>query len=147
MQMNLKHASDKLTAQRLGPQLWWPRWPTRQTAQPPSSGTPLRWERHYTGKLPSRSRVGRLLERGSASLEGWMPPRVRFRLAREPVAPLESGSTSLGGWTPPRARFCLARGPCGLVASAPAPQTGAFNALTFSGAQVKDESTPRPSHA
>jgi hypothetical protein len=31
----------------------------------------------------------------------------------------------------------------GLAASVLAPPTGAFNALTFAGAQVKDESTPQ----
>jgi hypothetical protein len=44
---------------------------------------------------------------------------------------------------PPRARFRLARGPHGPTASLPASPIGAFNALTFAGAQVKDESTPR----
>jgi hypothetical protein len=44
---------------------------------------------------------------------------------------------------PPRARFRFARGPQGPAASIPSPPTGAFNALTFAGAQVKDESTPR----
>jgi hypothetical protein len=68
---------------------------------------------------------------------------VRYRLARGLDAPLERGLASLGGWTPPRARFRLARGPHGLTATAPTPPTGAFNALTFAGAQVKDESTPR----
>jgi hypothetical protein len=68
---------------------------------------------------------------------------VRYRLARGLDAPLERGLASLGGWTPPRVRFRLARGPHGLTATAPTPPTGAFNALTFAGAQVKDESTPR----
>jgi hypothetical protein len=92
----------------------------------------------------------------SASLEGQGTALANLRLARGPVAPssevpprsgagrpLERGSASLGGSTAPRTRFRLARGPHGLAASIPAPPTGAFNALTFTGAQVKDESTPR----
>jgi hypothetical protein len=43
---------------------------------------------------------------------------------------------------PPRASLRLARGHHGPTASIPAPPTGAFNALTFAGTQVKDESTP-----
>jgi hypothetical protein len=58
----------------------------------------------------------------SVPLEGRAPPRCR---------------------SPSRARFCLARGPHGLAAAAPAAPIGAFNALTFASAQVKDESTPR----
>jgi hypothetical protein len=83
-----------------------------------------------SGEVPPPSRAGR-------------PPRVSFRLARGPVAPLERGFASLGRWTPPRARFRFARGPHGPAASIPAPPKGAFNALTFAGARVKDESTPR----
>jgi hypothetical protein len=79
----------------------------------------------------------------SSSLEGWSPPWVGFRLARGPVAPLGRGPASPEGWTPPRARFLLARGPHGPAASIPTPPIGAFNALTFASAQVKDESTPR----
>jgi hypothetical protein len=60
---------------------------------------------------------------------GWTPPRARSRLARGPDAP--------------QARFRLARGPHGPAASILAPPTGAFNALTFAGAQVKDKSTPQ----
>jgi hypothetical protein len=92
----------------------------------------------------------------SASLEEHDTAQANLHLARGLVAPsgevlpfsgagrpLEQGPVSLGGWTPPRAKFRLARGPHGLAASAPAPPTGAFNVLTFAGAQVKDESTPR----
>jgi hypothetical protein len=39
--------------------------------------------------------------------------------------------------------FSLARGHHGPAASIPAPPTGGFNALTFAGARVKDESMPR----
>jgi hypothetical protein len=116
--------------------------PGRQPGHPRAELRFARGARHYTGKLSSRSRAGRLLERGSASLEGRTPPRVRFHLARGPVTPRGRGSISLMGWIPPRVRFRLARGPCGLAASVPTPPTGAFNALTFAGAQVKDESTP-----
>jgi hypothetical protein len=91
----------------------------------------------------------------SASLEGRSPPRVRFRLARGSVAPsseipprsgagrpLERGPVSIESRAPPQASFRLARGHHGPATSIPAPPTGAFNALTFAGAQVKDESTP-----
>jgi hypothetical protein len=87
-----------------------------------------------SGEVPSRSGAGRPLEWGplewgSASLEGRSPPRARSCLAR--------------GWTPPWARFRLTWGPHGPATFTPAPPTGAFNALTFAGAQVKGESAPR----
>jgi hypothetical protein len=80
-------------------------------------------------KVPSRSRVGRPLERDSTSLGGWTP-----HLAQGPV--------SIESRAPPRASFRLARGHHGPAASIPAPPAGAFNALTSAGAQVKGESTP-----
>jgi hypothetical protein len=81
-----------------------------------------------SGEVPPRSRVGRPLERDSASLGAGRP--------------LERGPVSIEGRAPPRASFRLARGHHGPAASIPAPPAGAFNALTFVGAQVKDESTP-----
>jgi hypothetical protein len=118
-------------------------------AQPPSSRNPL------------RSMGVALHGQTSASLGGWAPPRARFRLARGPAAPPRMrfrparglGTPSnevpprLRDGRPPRVRFRLTRGPRGLAASAPVPPTGAFNALTFAGAQVKDESMPHPCHA
>jgi hypothetical protein len=77
------------------------------------------------------------------SLEGRGTALANFRLARGPVAPLERGSASLEGRSPPRVRSRLALGSHEPAASIPAPPTGAFNALTFAGAQVKDESAPR----
>jgi hypothetical protein len=82
-----------------------------------------------SGEVPPRSRAGRPLERDSASLGGWTPPRARSRPDRELSAP-SSG-------------FRLARGHHRPATSIPAPPTGGFNALTFAGAQVKDESMPR----
>jgi hypothetical protein len=81
-----------------------------------------------SSEFPSRSRAGHPLERDSASLGGWTPPRAR------PV--------SIESRAPPRASFRLARGNHGPAASIPAPLEGAFNALTTAGAQVKGESTP-----
>jgi hypothetical protein len=81
-----------------------------------------------SGEVPPRSRVGRPLERVSSSLGAGRP--------------LERGPVSIESRAPPRASFCLARGHHGPTASIPAPPAGAFNALTFAGAQVKDESTP-----
>jgi hypothetical protein len=75
------------------------------------------------------------------------PPRVRFRPARGLGTPSSEVPPRSRGGRPPRVSFRLARGPRGLVASAPVPPTGAFNALTFAGAQAKDESTPHPWHA
>jgi hypothetical protein len=88
------------------------------------------------------------------SLESRSPPQVRLRLARgldDPSSgipprsrakhPLERGPVSIESRVPPRASFRLARGRHGLAASIPTPPTGAFNALTFAGAQVKGEST------
>jgi hypothetical protein len=90
-----------------------------------------------------------------ASLEGQSLPRVRFRLARGPVArsdefpsrsrvgrPLGRNPVSIESQMPPRARFRLARGHHGSAASIPAPPTGAFNALTSACVQVNGESTP-----
>jgi hypothetical protein len=95
------------------------------------------------------------LGQNSASLEGRSPPRVRFRLARGSDAPssgipprsgagrpLERGPVSIESQAPPRASIRPARGHHGPAASIPVPPVGAFNALTFAGAQVKDESTP-----
>jgi hypothetical protein len=91
----------------------------------------------------------------SASIEGRLPPQVRFHLARGSVAPsggipprsgagrpLERGPVSIESRAPPRASLRLARGYHGHAASIPAPPARAFNALIFAGAQVKDESTP-----
>jgi hypothetical protein len=96
------------------------------------------------------------LGRNSDSLEGHDTALANLRLARGLVTPSSevlprsmagrpprARSRLTRGWTPPRARFRLARGHHGLAASIPAPPTEAFNALTFAGAQVKDESTPR----
>jgi hypothetical protein len=90
-----------------------------------------------------------------ASLKGRSPPRVRFRLARGSDAPsggipprlgdgrpLERGPVSIESRAPPRASFCLARGHHGSATSIPAPPAGAFNALTFAGAQVKGGFAP-----
>jgi hypothetical protein len=107
--------------------------PPEQTA--PAPRAKLRFARgtqHRTNDTPPRLRVGRPLERDSASLEGWTPPRVTLRLARGLDAP--------SGETPPRSRLSRAR------RSHTHSPTGAFNVLTHAGAQVKDESTPcRPS--
>jgi hypothetical protein len=86
-----------------------------------------------SGEVPPRSRVGRPLGRDSASLGGWTPPG-------RPT--LERGPVSIESRAPPRASLRLARGYHGPTVSIPAPPAGAFNALTFAGAQVKDESTP-----
>jgi hypothetical protein len=45
------------------------------------------------------------------------------------------------GWSPPRVSLRLARGSRGLAAPVPTAPTEPFNALTPTGAQVKDEST------
>jgi hypothetical protein len=81
------------------------------------------------GLVAPSSGAGHPLERHSASLGGWTPPRAWSCLDRELNTPL--------------ARFRLARGPHGPATSIPAPPTRALNALTCAGAQVKDESTPR----
>jgi hypothetical protein len=117
--------------------------PTRQSAWPPSGGTLLR--SRDTG--PPRYNL--------ASLEGQSPPRVKFRLARGSDTPssgtpprsgarrpLARGPVSIESQAPPRASFRLTRGHHGPAASIPAPPTGAFNALTSAGDQVKGESTP-----
>jgi hypothetical protein len=75
-----------------------------------------RWLDAPSGEVPPRSRAGQ-------------PPRARSRLARG----LDTPSSEV----PPRSRTSWAR--C-LHTCSP---TGAFNALTFAGAQVKDEYTPR----
>jgi hypothetical protein len=113
--------------------------PVKQSAQPPSGGTPLRSRgtaspRYNSASLigrspplsevPSRSRVSRPLERDSASLGGLDPP-------------LAQGPASIEGRAPPRASFRLARGNHGLAASTPAPPAGASNALTFAGTKSK----------
>jgi hypothetical protein len=63
-----------------------------------------------------------------------IPPRSRAK------RPLERGLVSIESRAPPRASFHLAQGRHGPAASIPAPPVGAFNALTFAGAQVKGES-------
>jgi hypothetical protein len=112
--------------------------PVRQSAQPPLGGTPLR----SRGTAPPWYK--------SASLVGRSPPRVSFRLARGSDAPssgtpprsgaerpLSWGSASIESRAPPRASFRLARGGHRPAASIPAPPTGAFNALTSTGAKSK----------
>jgi hypothetical protein len=108
---------------------------------------------------PTKQLAPAPLGRNSASLEGQSVVLTRLRLARGLDAPsgetpprsraghsLGRNSASLEGWTPPRARLRLARGSHGLAAPTPAPRTGAFNVLTRTGVQVKDESVPyRPS--
>jgi anti-sigma factor RsiW len=84
------------------------------------------------------------LKQNFAPLEGCGTTQANFRLARGLDAPSSEVLPRSRGGHPPRVRFRLARGPRGLAASAPPPLTGAFKALTFAGAQVKDESTPRP---
>jgi hypothetical protein len=81
-----------------------------------------------SGEVPPRSGAGRPLERDSSSLGGWTAPRARPRLDREPRAPSSEFSS--------RSRASRARR---FHTCSPA---GAFNALTFAGAQVKGESTP-----
>jgi hypothetical protein len=81
-----------------------------------------------SGEVPPRSRVGRPLDRDFASLGAGRP--------------LERGPVSIESQAPPRASLRPARGHHGPATSIPTPPAGAFNALTFAGAQVKDESTP-----
>jgi hypothetical protein len=76
-------------------------------------------------------------------LEGWPPPRAGFRLARGLDAPSSEVLSRSRAEHPPRASFRLARGHHGPATSILTPPTGGFNALTFAGAQVKDESMPR----
>jgi hypothetical protein len=119
-------------------------------------GPPDRWLGHPRVELRFargwRCRTGKSF----ASLEGRSPPRVRFHLARglgTPSSgipprsgagrPLERGLVSIESRARPRADFRLARGYHGPTASIPIPPTGGFNALTFAGARVKDESMPR----
>jgi hypothetical protein len=98
-----------------------------------------RGAQHRASKTPPLPRASRPLGRGSASLEGRAPPRLR--------------PASLEGQSPPRVRFRLARGldaPSGEVrltrgsrghtAPIPAHPTEPFNALTHAG-------TRRPSDA
>jgi hypothetical protein len=68
-----------------------------------------------SSEIPPRSGAGRPLARGPISIKSRVPPRVSLRLAR---------------------------GYHGPATSIPAPPAGAFNALTFAGAQAKGESTP-----
>jgi hypothetical protein len=89
----------------------------------------VRGARCRTGTTPPRSRAGRP--------SSGIPPRSGAE------RPLERGPVSIERRAPPRASFCLARGHHGPAASIPAPPTEGFNALTFAGALVKDESTPR----
>jgi hypothetical protein len=76
------------------------------------------------------------LARGSVAPSSGIPPRSGAE------RPLERGPVSIESRAPPRASLCLACGHHGPAASIPAPPAGAFNALTFAGAQVKGESTP-----
>jgi hypothetical protein len=76
------------------------------------------------------------LVRGSVAPSGGIPPRSGAG------HPLERGPVSIESRAPPRANLRLTRGYHGPAVSIPAPPAGAFNALTFAGAQVKDESTP-----
>jgi hypothetical protein len=107
------------------------------------------------GGTPLRSRGKALHRYNFASLEDRSPPRVKFRLARGSDAPssgisprsgagrpLTRGPVSIESRAPPRVSFRLARGHHRPAASTPAPPAGAFNTLTFAGAQVKGESTP-----
>jgi hypothetical protein len=79
-----------------------------------------RGARCRTGKTPPRSRVGRSLRQGSASLRGRAPPRAGFRLAQGLDAPssevpsrsraehpLEQGSASLEHLTGPLPPYLL----------------------------------------
>jgi hypothetical protein len=75
------------------------------------------------------------LARGSVAPSGGIPPRSGLG------TPLGRGPVSIESRAPPRASYRLARGHHGPAAFIPAPPAGAFNALTFAGAQVKDEST------
>jgi hypothetical protein len=93
--------------------------PSRRPNHPRAELRSARGAQHYTGELPPRSGVGRLLERGSASLEGRSLPWVRFHLARGAVPP--------SGEVPPRSRASWARR---LRTCSP---TGAFNVQTFAG--------------
>jgi hypothetical protein len=95
----------------------------RLSTNPPRSWVdrPLEW-----GSVSLEGR--KTLERDSAPLEGWTPPRARPRLDREPNAPSSE--------FPSRSRASRATAPI------PAPPVGAFNALTPAGVQVKGESTP-----
>jgi hypothetical protein len=90
-----------------------------------------------------------------ASLVGRSPPRVRFRLAQGSDAPSSGTPPRSGAGRPPsreapsqsRAERPLERVSVSLegTTSPPPPylpSAGAFNALTFAGAQVKGESTP-----
>jgi hypothetical protein len=117
--------------------------PVKQSAQPPSGGTPL------------RSRGTTLRQYKSASLGGRSPPRVRFRLARgsdDPRArtpPRSGAGHPLSREAPPRSRAerPLKRVSISLegvhrpAASMPAPPAGAFNALTL--ACIKSKVNPR----
>jgi hypothetical protein len=88
-----------------GPRSWRPQRPTR-TVSPNHPRTKLRFARgaqHRTIGTPPRSRAGRPLGWGSASLEDWTPPRVRLRLARGPDTPSSE--------SPPRSRLSRARYP------------------------------------
>jgi hypothetical protein len=81
-----------------------------------------------SGEFPPRSRVGRPPRAGFRLARGLDAPGARPRLDREPSAPSSKFSS--------RSRASRARR---LHTCSPA---GAFNALTFAGVQVKDESTP-----
>jgi hypothetical protein len=121
------------TTQRQGPtDLAAPAAHQNNQPQPPSGETPLRPRSTCALTKPR-------LARGLGAPSGEVAPRSRAG------RPLGWGSASLEGWTPPRVRFRLARGSHGLAAPVPAPPTGAFNVLTHACAQVKDESAPRRS--
>jgi hypothetical protein len=99
---------------------------------PGTPGRPIKWSapaplgpnsaslgaQRRTTETPPRSRAGRPLERNSATLEGWMPPRVGHRLAR---------------------------GPRGSASPAPTP-TGALNALTQCGHLGQRRIPTTPAH-
>jgi hypothetical protein len=135
-QKNIKMRSRQSQPTGRGPRSWQPQRPTR-TVSPSPPRAKLRFARgtqRRTNDTPPRSRVGRPLERDSASLEGQTPPRVRLRLAR--------GLDTPSGETPPRSRLSRAR------RFHTHSLAEAFNVLTHVGAQVKDESSPcRPSDA
>jgi hypothetical protein len=120
--MNEPNNARKINSRARGP-------PDRRLGHPPVELRFARWWRCCTGKTPPRSRAEHSFEWDSASLWGWTPPRARSRLDRELSAP--------------SSRFLSRSRASRPTASILAPPTGGFNALTFTGAWVKDESMPR----
>jgi hypothetical protein len=117
--------------------------PDNRPGHPQTELRSARGTRGRPGTTSPRSRASRPLGWGSVSLEGRTPPRAELRLTRGLDAPpLARGPFSIESQTPPRASFRLARGHHGPAAPIPAPPTGAFNALTPAGVQIKGESTP-----